>query len=274
LVRLLVLTIAFVMLAEVLIYCPSIGRFRLVYLEERLAAAHLALLALEATPYQMVSAAVEKELMAHVGAHAVSLLKPGQGRLMLMVEKPQGPVVTYDLRQSGFFSLIRDAFVALLSDSPRILRVIGPSPQDPAIRVEVVMDEAPMRAAMLDYSQRILNLSLVISLFTAALVYLSLHRMMVRPMRRITQSMVAFRTNPEDASRDLVPSGRSDEVGVVERELVTMQEGLRGACCRRPGWPLWAPRSAKSTTICATSSQLRAWCPIACPAARIRKCAA
>jgi signal transduction histidine kinase len=232
-VRLLMLTIAFVMLAEVLIYCPSIGRFRLVYLEERLAAAHLALLALEATPDQMVGAAVERELMAHVGAYAVSLQKPGQGRLMLMVEKPPGPVVTYDLRQGGFFSLIRDAFMTLLSDDQRILRVLGPSPQDSAIRVEVVLDEAPLRAAMLDYSQRILNLSLVISLFTAALVYLSLHRMIVRPMRRITQSMVRFRTNPEDASRDLVPSGRSDEVGVVERELVTMQEGLRGALLQK-----------------------------------------
>ena len=232
-VRLLMLTVAFVMLAEVLIYCPSIGRFRLVYLEERLAAAHLALLALEATPNQMVGAAVERELMAHVGAYAVSLQKPGQGRLMLMVEKPPGPVVTYDLRQGGFFSLIRDAFMTLLSDDQRILRVLGPSPQDSAIRVEVVLDEAPLRAAMLDYSQRILNLSLVISLFTAALVYLSLHRMMVRPMRRITQSMVSFRTNPQDASRDLVPSGRSDEVGVVERELVTMQEGLRGALLQK-----------------------------------------
>ena len=36
--RLLLLTILFVMVAEVLIFAPSIGRFRLVYLEERLAA--------------------------------------------------------------------------------------------------------------------------------------------------------------------------------------------------------------------------------------------
>ncbi len=52
--RLLLLTIAFVMLAEVLIYAPSVGRFRLVYLEERLAAAHLAILTLDATPDQLI----------------------------------------------------------------------------------------------------------------------------------------------------------------------------------------------------------------------------
>ena len=44
--RLLLLTIVFVMVSEVLIYAPSIGRFRLVYLEERLAAGRLAILAL------------------------------------------------------------------------------------------------------------------------------------------------------------------------------------------------------------------------------------
>ena len=46
--RLLVLTMAFVLLGEVLICVPSIARFRRVYLEERIAAAHLATLSLEA----------------------------------------------------------------------------------------------------------------------------------------------------------------------------------------------------------------------------------
>ena len=42
------LTIFFVMLTEVCIYAPSIGRYRLVYMEGRIAAAHLASLAMEA----------------------------------------------------------------------------------------------------------------------------------------------------------------------------------------------------------------------------------
>ncbi len=47
---LLVLTAAFVMLAEVLIYTPSIARYRHTYLTERLADGHLAILALDTTP--------------------------------------------------------------------------------------------------------------------------------------------------------------------------------------------------------------------------------
>jgi hypothetical protein len=110
---------------------------------------------------------------------------------------------------------------------------LGPSPKDPDILVEIMIQERPLRTAMLDYSQRILILSLVISLFTAALVYLSLHLLMVRPMRRITASMTAFRDDPENSSRVLPSSDRTDEIGVAQRELVNMQEGLRAALLQK-----------------------------------------
>lgn len=232
--KLLLLTIAFVMLAEVLIYAPSIGRMRVVYLQERLAAAHLAILALEATPDNMVSKEMEAELLQHVGAYTVALTKPGAGKLMLMVATPEGLDATYDLRQASFFGLISDAVVTMLmAPDNRLLRIIGPSPKDPEILVEVVMDEAPLCREMFDYSWRILALSLVISVFTAALVYLSLHLLMVRPMRRITESMAAFRANPENAAASLPPSERSDEIGIAQRELVNMQQGLRAALLQK-----------------------------------------
>lgn len=231
--RLLVLTVAFVMLAEVFVYAPSIGRARLVYLQERLEAAHLAILSLEASPDFMVSRELEVELMGHVGAHLVSLSKPDSGRLVLMARKPERLDATFDLDQGKFFGLIRDAVVTLLSRENRILRILGTSPKDPQVMVEVVMDEAPLRDVLLGYSWRILSLSLLISVFTASLVYLSLHWMMVRPMRRITQSMTAFRQNPEDVAHSLASAGRSDEIGIAQRELVTMQEGLRAALLQK-----------------------------------------
>ncbi len=48
--RLLVLTVFFVMLSEVLIFVPSVARFRMTYFENRIAAGELATLALEASP--------------------------------------------------------------------------------------------------------------------------------------------------------------------------------------------------------------------------------
>jgi signal transduction histidine kinase len=97
----------------------------------------------------------------------------------------------------------------------------------PSDVVDILIDEAPMRAEMIDFSKRILGLSIMISLFTAMLVFFSLHWLMVRPMRRISESMIAFRENPEDGSTIVHPSMRSDEVGVVERELTAMQLAIR-----------------------------------------------
>jgi signal transduction histidine kinase len=66
----------------------------------------------------------------------------------------------------------------------------------------------------------------VIAVLTAALVYLALHFLFVRPMRRLTASLVAFHENPESSARIIVPSQRGDEIGVAERELSDMQRDL------------------------------------------------
>ncbi len=228
--RLLLLTIAFVMLSEVLIYAPSIGRFRVTFLEGRLAAGHLAILALDATDDKMVTEDLERELLEHVDAYSVALRKPEESRaLMLMVEKPGDIEGDYDLRRGTFFGLIGDAFMTLWHSENRLLRVVGTSPKDPSTLVDIVLDEAPMRMAMLDYSKRILALSFGIAIFTAALVFLSLHWLMVRPMRRITSSMISFRAHPEDVTTSLPHSERGDEIGIAQRELTTMQEGLRSS---------------------------------------------
>ena len=228
--RLLLLTILFVMLSEVLIFAPSIGRFRLVYLEERLAAGRLAILALEATPDHMVSEALEAELLAHAHAHLIAIRRPDGMKLMLSHEAPVPVEASFDLRQGTFFGLIRDAFATLAQNQDRRIRVVGPAPFDASSEVEVVINETPLRVAMYDYSKRILGLSIVISFITAALVYLSLQWLMVRPMRRITQSMTAFRDDPEDVARSAIePSRRGDEIGVAERELADMQSRLRAA---------------------------------------------
>ena len=105
------------------------------------------------------------------------------------------------------------------------MRVVGPAPMGGDF-IELIMDEPPLRKAMLRYSVDILLISLLISGITAALVYLALHYMFVRPMRRITANMTAFRADPENADRIILPSERVDEIGVAERELATMQREL------------------------------------------------
>jgi signal transduction histidine kinase len=71
-----------------------------------------------------------------------------------------------------------------------------------------------------------LLVSLAVAVLTAALVYLALHYLFVRPMRRLTANLVGFHQNPESSARIIVPSQRGDEIGVAERELSDMQRDL------------------------------------------------
>jgi signal transduction histidine kinase len=226
--RLLALTVLFVMLSEVLIFAPSAGNFRLNYLLERSKAGYTAILALLATPNNMVSDELEAELLKQTDAYVIAMGRPDGAKLMLG-DKPPPIDASFDLRERGFFMLIGDAFETLFQSHNRVLRIVAPSPRHPQATIEIVIDEAPMRMALIDYSYRILALSIVISLVTAAFVYLTLQWLLVRPMRRMTASMMAFRENPEDLSHQLPASTRTDELGVAQAELADMQAKLRAA---------------------------------------------
>ncbi len=230
--RLLVLTIFFVMLAEVLIFVPSVARFRDSWLNEKLSAGHLAILTLDIAPDDMVSDRLREELLAHVGVYGINVRRGG-AKLILSSQAPPAVQGNIDLGDRSLSKLIIEAMAVLTRTEDRVLRVTGPSPKDPKISIEVVMEERPLRIAVVDFAWRIFVLSLVISLITATLVFLTLQWILVRPMRRITANMTAFREDPEDAKRIFEPSDRGDEIGVAQRELTSMQGALRAALLQK-----------------------------------------
>jgi signal transduction histidine kinase len=223
--KLLMLTIVFVMIAEVLIYLPSIANFRLNWLNDRLAAANTAALVLDAAPSGMVPDALARQLLDSVGARVVVMKTGNQRRLLASSDLPPAITHAIDMRSVTATAAIVDAFVTLFGRGKDVMRVVGPAPHNGEF-LEIVMNEAPLRNAMLRFSVNILLLSLVISGVTAALVYLALHYMMVRPMRRLTANMTAFRAQPENPDRVIVGSGRRDEIGTAEQELAAMQREL------------------------------------------------
>jgi signal transduction histidine kinase len=224
--KLLILTLVFVMVAEVLIYVPSIANFRITWLRDRLAAAHTAALVLDAAPSGMVPESLARQILDSVGARAVAMKTGQQRRLLATTELPAEIHHEVDVRSVEAYDAIVDAFVSLfLARDTDIIRAVGPAPMGGDF-VEIVLDEGPLRAAMWRYSRNILLLSLAISAFSAALVYLALHYQFVRPMRRLIANMAEFRADPEDRARTIVPTGRDDEIGVAEVELARMQHDL------------------------------------------------
>src|SRR5205823_10654969 len=224
--KLLVLTILFVMIAEVLIYVPSMANFRLNWLKDRLASAHTAALVLDAVPPRgTVPEGLARKILEDVGAKAIAM-KMGDTRRMLASSDTLPPTVhDYDMREVSAFRAIVDAVATLLSGRHDLMRVVGPAPMGGEF-IELVMEEAPLQLAMWRFSRNILVLSLIISGITASLVYFALHYLFVRPMRRITANMMAFRGDPENPARVIAASGRRDEIGIAQRELAAMQGDL------------------------------------------------
>src|SRR6476620_6259485 len=105
--KLLVLTILFVMIAEVLIYVPSIANFRLNWLNDRLAAAHTAALVLDAAPSGMVPESLARQILQSVGARAVAMKKGKQRRLLAASQVPETIDHDIDMRNvSGFRAIV------------------------------------------------------------------------------------------------------------------------------------------------------------------------
>jgi len=240
--KLLMLTAIFVLLAEVLIFLPSVSTFRVDWLNERLTAAQLATLAAEGFPGGDVPSGLRAEMLRTAQVKAIASRRQGVRRLVLPVDPQMTIDAHYDLRQRpdswwGALSLrteqIGDAIAVFFAPAGRTIRVLGSIGEDPDDLVEIVMPEAPLKAALTSYALNILGVSIVISLATAALVYFALSRLLVRPMMRITRAMVHFRQDPEDPERIIAPSQRHDEIGTAERELAEMQRQLSGALLQK-----------------------------------------
>ena len=223
--KILLLTMACLFLGEVLIFVPSIARFRANYLEERIAAAHLASLGADDTALPEMDKA--DTLLSHAGVLALTV-HGAHGRTVKLGE-PVPVAADFDLRDESWDELIRDAIEALLHRGMRLISVRGPSPQELGTTVEITIAEAPLWVAMVDYSIRIVSVSVILSLLVAGMMIVGLQRMIVRPLGRITETIAAFRSRPEDATVDREVTARADEIGVVEQELAIMRHDLRAA---------------------------------------------
>lgn len=241
--KLLVLTALFVLLAEILIFLPSIATFRVDWLNERLKVSYVALLAAEAAPRHEVPPALRNELLRNGLIRAIAARRGAKRYLIIQPVSELEISQSYDLRNppaatmavsfSVWVTQIRDALAVFMAPDDRTLRItglLGPRYDDV---LEIVLPEEPLRKAMVKYAVNITWISILISLMTAALVYFALSQLLVRPMMRLSSNMLQFSENPEDPNRIIVPSARGDEIGIAERELAHMQRQLAQALAEK-----------------------------------------
>lgn len=224
--KLLALTILFVLFAEIVVLIPSVAKQRIDWLGARLEAAYLVGLALDSPGGEMIDPETAEQLFATANILGVTLDRDG-ARMLIMTPKltaDQARVMrfvnlNYDMPQQH----VSDAWATIFSRGDHSIRVVGKAKYASGAYVDMFISQAALRADLLEYARNVLLLSLVISSLTAALVYWSLDRIIVRPVRRLTRNMTLFEKNPEDEATLLTASRRGDEIGVAERSLASLE---------------------------------------------------
>ncbi|MBY5784554.1 HAMP domain-containing histidine kinase [Rhizobium leguminosarum] len=224
--KLLWLTVVFIMLAEILIFFPSVASMRLRWLQDRLNTAAAAAIVIDGLQPVELPRALQKETLEATGTKAIVLRKEGTSRLLATTDMPASVDEAYDLTDVPPVTAIRDALDTLILGGSRIIRVYGPV-GDTNTGVEVVMKDRQLRTAMFAYSRNVLLLSVLISLFTATLIFFAINRILIGPIRRLTGSMQQFSSDPENPAHIYIGDGGRDELAVAGRNLTSMQMELQ-----------------------------------------------
>ena len=227
--RLALVTIAVVLLAEVLVYVPALTMFRRSWLDDRLIGAKMAALVLAAYPVGTpLPEEVEKSLKAGIPGPIVALRGSGTRWLQMRDRMPPTLSRTFDLRQGTWWGCLRGVTISMTRTGDEPSLVIGKGVAGvPAVgHVELIFDEGRLQDAMYTFTRSFLLVSLLVSGITAGIMFMVLHQVLVRPVHRLTNNIAAFSDAPEDSTRVITPSGRTDEIGVAERALARMETSL------------------------------------------------
>lgn len=224
--KLLILTVVFVMIAEVLIFVPSVANFRNVWLQNRLDTAEAASIVFLDAEQEMLSDLAGMDLLKSTMAVNVAIRKPGASRLMATEGNPGILSEHINLDEDQTFTEIVSALAMLVADPNDRYRVSATMRSSDAT-IELVQEVKHIQKALWVYARNVLYLSLLISIFTAALVYFALYRLIVLPTIRISSNMDQFSENLDDPNMILEPSGRKDEIGVAEERISVFQYELQ-----------------------------------------------
>ncbi|MEM5518585.1 HAMP domain-containing sensor histidine kinase [Henriciella sp. AS95] len=225
-VRLFLVTMAAILVVEFLVFLPSAANYRANWLDQRVQAARIAALSLEAAPSRMVSEELSEDLLMRAEVLAVAELSDDMREQILPPAMPlSGTMKTVDLMEEGMMGSIMQTLDTYRAEDGRLLivRAMGSAP---GRTLEIVLPEAPLKEGLSNFGWRVFWLSLLISLTAGGLIYLLLFLLVVRPMQRVTASVIRFREDPGSWTKRLSTTSRKDEIGRAQNALADMESAV------------------------------------------------
>lgn len=230
--RLLGVAIGFVILTEAIVFVPELATFRKEWLVERFDTGELVVVASRTGGNENFERGDYQELMRAADIQAVSVITNGT-RQTLVGTVPRQAISSIDLESMTFGRSVFDVFETMFVPKSRLMALTARPRSNAAVKLEVIVSEAPLRASLLRETGRVFVYSMSLALMIGLLMYAALADSFVRPMRRLTGAIMRFRAKPEDASRNLAPSGRNDEIGEAEIAFADMQDTVRQSFLQR-----------------------------------------
>jgi signal transduction histidine kinase len=232
------------------VFLPYIAHERRTWLAERVDDASLALLAAAG---ESIAPERHPDLLHVFNAVAIRLTGP-DGAVKVIGDASALADTQVDLDRENLITGIPQALRVLLLRDGGLLAVTTDSRFLPGARLELLLQEQALSRSLRQAAADFGGLALLIAGVTGGIVYLAVLVLLVRPMRRLTGSIAAFRTNPEGTpplDPDRVTVLSNDEIAVAGRELAAMQQELRGALWRN------ARLAALGTVVAKVSHDLR-----------------
>jgi signal transduction histidine kinase len=223
------LTIGIVLTTEALAFAPGVARERQRWIADKFAQADLAILLVSGSPGGEVDAQTREALLRRAGVNEIHLIDSGKQLVGVGPQTPPGDLAKIDLRRESWFAGVARALATLTSDGTGVMSIADQSPFTVGTALELVVPETGLKETLWRFTVYYAVLSLLIASINGAMVYFALVFFLVAPMRRITHSIRAFRSDPERV-RPLDPRGVTmlpdDEMAFASREIAAMQSAL------------------------------------------------
>jgi signal transduction histidine kinase len=227
--RMLWLTIGIVLTTEALAFAPGVARERQRWMAEKFAQADLAILLVSGAPGGQIDTQTRDALLKRAGLDQVHLVDSGKQLIGVGPQTLPEFQTRIDLRRESWVRGVARALATLTSDGTGVMSISDQSPFTVGTALELVVPESGLKESLWRFTVYYAVLSLLIASINGAMVYFALVFFLVAPMRRITHSIRAFRSDPERV-QPLDPRGVTmlpdDEMAFASREIAAMQSAL------------------------------------------------
>jgi signal transduction histidine kinase len=227
--KVLIFSLQFGVIAIFGISLPVIHGQSSFWLTERLEAAYLASLALEATPNGIIAMDLQQRLLTQAGVLGVTVRKANGTTLMIGPDMPLESAATHHLSEGVDITTWILISKTLTLPPEGVVHVIGSPKYNDADIVEVDIRAYSLRERVLADTRRSAGAAVFTSLLISIFFYIFLQFSIVQRLRRMTRNILEFSHAPSDSNRIITPGDSLDEIGVSEQVLKRMQIDVHNA---------------------------------------------